>query len=109
MERITYEEYAHAICKLVPMAKQDTSGSRAAAQVLLGTYNSGEFHCDLVDLALLDEEHFDAAIDVIRGRAQLRREPHELITNGDRHFGLIWERWGHLKISERYSHRYERN
>lgn len=45
---------------------QGTSGARAAAGVLLGLYNGSRFPFDLTDLRVLDEQHFEAAMAVIR-------------------------------------------
>lgn len=86
-------KYSHAVKKLVPIAQRDTSGSRIAALVLLSAYNSYTFQVPLADLALLDEANFEAAITVIRGRAELRIEPQELIDNGQTIFENLFEQW----------------
>ncbi len=84
----------------------DGSGAHAAAQVLLGTYNS-VFHVDLVDLCNLDAENFEHAMAVIRGRVKCWAEPHNMIENGDDVFLQLWEKWGHLHSSRRYARFYE--
>lgn len=105
IETITPKAYATAVAALVPIALDDTSGSRAAAQVLLGTYNAHEYHVDLTDLCILDGDLLEYALTVIAGRARFSIEPQRLIVDGDEVFRQIWEQWEHLRISRRYRER----
>ncbi|ORJ61341.1 DUF7673 family protein [Geothermobacter hydrogeniphilus] len=102
--KISVEEYAGAVEKLVPIALQDTSGSRAAAQVLLSAYNGSEWQLDVTDLCVLDHEHYHAALAVIRGRVELLIEPHKLIHDGDSIFHRIWDLWEYLHVGNRAMH-----
>lgn len=103
----SYNEYAKAVGRLVELASKTTSGGRAAAQVLLGTYNSYAFHLDCTDLCLLDPENLDAAITVLKARTLLRIEPHHCLKEGDAVFQAIWDRWESLHIAKRYAGEYE--
>lgn len=105
----TLDDYRAAVSLLVTIAQHDTSGGRAAAQVLLGVYNGFEFHMDLTDLCVLDPEHLDAAITVLRCRALLSTEPHTLIDDGDAVFQALWEQWAWLRVRHRYSSHYQHN
>lgn len=100
-------EYQLAVTQLSSMClAHDGSGARAAAQVLLGAYNNS-FHVDLTDLCLLDDENFNHAIAVIKGRVICWQEPHSLLDNGDEVFHKLWERWAHLHANQRYIEHYE--
>lgn len=99
--KITIDEYRNAVQKLVAAAFTDTHGGQAAAGVLLGCYNSWEFHLDVSDLCMLDIEHYRAALNVIRGRVEHGRYPDDLIENSEVVFGHIWEKWECLKITNR--------
>jgi hypothetical protein len=98
---MTEQEYCDAIMKLVPLAQGDTGGSRVAAQVLLSAYNGDDFQLDIVDLCNLDREHYQAALAVIRGRVELRIEPHNLLANGDQVFRELWDRWQRIHVTNR--------
>lgn len=100
--RITVEEYTAAIEKLIPIAQQNTSGSRAAAQVLLSAYNGSEWQLDVTDLCVLDPFLYECALAVIRGRVELMIEPHTLVENGDKVFNQIWDRWRRYHIKNRW-------
>ncbi|MGR8931927.1 MAG: DUF7673 family protein [Gammaproteobacteria bacterium] len=95
------ETYKNAIENLMDVAEWNIGGSSAAAQVLLSAYNGYGFHLDITDLCTLDYHYYACAIAVIRGRAELRIEPHELIENGDKRFRFLSERWRRLHITER--------
>lgn len=90
---LSVEIYQAAVENLMAIAKQDTSGSRAAAQVLLSAYNGSEFQLDISDLCLLDFPLYACAIAVIRGRVELRIEPHEIISDGGQRFNALWDQW----------------
>lgn len=98
---ITVLQYANAVSLLIKLARKDCSGSRACAQVLLSAYNGGEFQLDITDLCLLDETYYDQAMTVIRGRVELRIEPHELIVDGGLVFEELWNQWRGYHISQR--------
>lgn len=78
------------------------SGSRAAAQVLLSTYNGYNYHMDLTDLCHLDEANFYHAIAVLNGRVFCSKEPHNMIENGADIFSEIAQKWSSLHIENRY-------
>lgn len=95
--------YRTAVETLLPVAMQDTSGGRAAAQVLLSTFNWHEFHLDPLDLGLLDPPEFKAAFDVLLLRNTLSIEPHTVVENGSNRFLQVWNRWECLRIRNRYN------
>ena len=94
--------YAAAVAKLVQLAMSDCSGSRAAAQVVLSAYNGNDWQLDITDLCVLDRPHYEAAIAVIRGRTEIRTEPHLLIENGGALFRQLWEQWSRYHIGNRW-------
>jgi len=96
------QRYRDAVETLLPVAMTDTSGGRAAAQVLLSAYNGNEFHLDVTDLGNLDTRLFAAALEVIQLRTLANREPHELVANGNGRFLQVWEKWRCLHVSCRY-------
>lgn len=100
--------YRNAVEKLSTLClTQDGSGARAAAQVLLSTFNSQWFHVEIVDLCNLDAKNFNYAMDLIKGRVMVMEEPHRMIENGDEIFARLWDRWAHLGVDERYKNHYE--
>lgn len=84
-----YNQYATAVKKLLPLAQGDTGGSPVAAKVLLSAYNGNLFKFGISELCYLDNFHFEAAMNVIAGRVELRLEPHELFTNGTEIFQAL--------------------
>jgi hypothetical protein len=95
------ETYAAAIAKLVPLAQGDTGGSRVAAQVLLSAFNGEEWQLNIVELSLLDQGYYEAALDVIRGRVELGIEPHTLVEGGGRIFEELWLQWERYHVGNR--------
>lgn len=93
MPPITYESYTLAITGLLKIAQQDSSGSRVAALLLLSAYNSYHWGVPVADMGLLDIVHYRYAMDLIRGRVELRTEPQQLIPDGDNEFKALWEQW----------------
>lgn len=89
---ISEDVYRDAVIRLLKLALKDTGGSRVLAQVLLSAYNGYEFQLDVTDLCLLDFDLYVDALIVIRGRVELRREPHEISGCND-HFVILWDRW----------------
>lgn len=101
------DPYRKGVQALVEMAlEHKTSSAAAAAQVLLSGYNS-DFQLKITDLCALDQRNFEHAIAVIRGRAQCFKEPQTMIENGDEIFELLWGKWKHLHVSQRYKDYYE--
>ncbi len=98
---MTPEIYADAISRLAKIAQGDTGGSRVAAQVLLSAYNGEAFQLNIVDLCNLDQEHYQAALLVIRGRKELGREPQNFLRNGETVFRNLWERWERYHVENR--------
>lgn len=105
---VTLQQYTAAVALLLDLALKhsDTSGARAAAQVLLGTYNADCFHLDITDLCLLEGQAEAAAWAVMIGRVQLREEPHKLLTGGFLLFEQLWEKHAHLNTDQRYARNY---
>lgn len=98
---ITPLQYAESVSALIKLARKDCSGSRVCAQVLLSAYNGGVFQLDITDLCLLDDDYYDHAMTVIRGRVELRTEPNELIVDGGLVFEELWNQWRGYHISQR--------
>jgi hypothetical protein len=101
MLKISIDEYAAAVELLSGLAQQDTSGSRAAAQVLLSAYNGEEWQLDITDLGVLSSDYYAAALAVIRGRTELMIEPHTLIENGEATFHRLWDLWQTFHVKNR--------
>lgn len=102
MKPIEHKEYEEAVRLLTGLAQTDTSGGRAAAQVVLSAYNGDEWQLDVTELSLLDGKYYQAAIDVIRGRKELMLEPHNLIDGGREIFHRIWDQWRRYHIRNRW-------
>lgn len=100
--KVTREDYADAIQLLLnATARKGTSGARASAQLLLSAYNGNGWQLDVTDLLLLDRQHYQAAITLIRGRIEIDEEPHHLIDDGGQIFMALTEKWKHLNVKER--------
>lgn len=99
---VTHADYSNAVERLVGLAQQDTSGSLAAAQVLLSLYNGNNWHMNLTDLCLLDYQYLLSALVAIRGRTTLSEEPHNMINDGASIFSALEEQWQHLHTNRRY-------
>lgn len=102
LKPIVWREYENAVRLLTSLAQTDTSGGRVAAQVILSAYNGDEWQLDVTELGLLDDRYYLAAITVIRGRRELRVEPHNLIVGGREIFRRIWDRWRRYHVSNRW-------
>jgi len=99
--KLTEIDYSDAIDTLMPIAVKDCGGSRACALVLLNAYNADAFRFDITDLCVLDDKLYNAALVVIRCRAELCREPHEFIPNGDQVFEDLAAQWKRHAIKKR--------
>lgn len=106
---VTEEQYGEAVVQLVECALNhpDTSGGRVCGQVLLGIWNSNNWHLDIVDLCYLDQWLEAAAWTAMKGRVQLRKEPQHVINNGDLVFDQLREEFAHLSVRRRYAEHYE--
>jgi len=102
MMAIGIAEYQRAVIQLITLARTSTSGGRAAAQVLLSAYNGSEFQLDVTDLCCISREYYEASLNVIRGRVELRTEPHTLIENGNIIFSDLWEKWSRYSLENRW-------
>ncbi len=100
-EKITKKEYAAAVIELIHLAQQGTGGGRMAAQVLLSAYNGDAFQLDVAGLGNLDRKNHDLAMTVIRGRYDTCCEPHDMVKDGSKIFGALWDRWIRLHVEER--------
>jgi GAF domain-containing protein len=105
---VTHKDYGDAVAHLVGLAQRDTSGSRAAAQVLLSLYNGYNWHVDLVDLGVLDYQYLQSALIAIRGRMTVHEEPHNMIDNGRDIFLALEKDWQHLHVTQRYAEHYKK-
>ena len=99
---ISMEEYQRAVELLTALAQTDTSGGRAAAQVVLSAYNGSDWQLDITELCLLDPRYYQAALHVIRGRVERGIEPHKLLPDGDQVFSRIWDRWIRYHLEHRW-------
>ena len=104
---VTESDYRDSVLALVRLAQDDTSGSRAAAQVLLSLYNGNEWHMDLTDLGVLDLRNLQHALIVIRGRIVLGKGVEAAPENGDQVFRELCERWTAYSNDRRYAARYD--
>jgi hypothetical protein len=105
--RITLEDYAKSVARLVDLAFKGCGGSRAAAQVVLSLYNGDNYHVDLTDLCVLDINYFRDCITAMRGRYEFNREPHEMIADGSRVFEQLENEWRHYHINNRHKARHD--
>lgn len=94
--RVSEAEYKDAILRLLKLSQSDSSAGEVAAQILLSTYNSYNWHAPLAWFCHLDALNFDAAITVIKGRWSLHAEPHNVIQNGHAIFEDLKKRWPNL-------------
>ncbi|MES9901101.1 MAG: hypothetical protein ABW168_00295 [Sedimenticola sp.] len=102
MNPITQTEYAEAIATLAKWAQGDTSAALPAATVLLSAYNGQYWQLDITDLCHLDPDNYAAALTVIRGRIELRREPQYFLKNGDAVFRALWDQWERYHVNNRW-------
>lgn len=86
-------DYKEAVQSLYQLAIDDTSGSKAAAQVLLSAYNSSNFQLAVADLQLMDLAYIEKALIVIRGCNLLFIGPHQVIDDGREKFYRLQELW----------------
>ncbi|GAA4649056.1 hypothetical protein GCM10023116_13300 [Kistimonas scapharcae] len=98
----TVQEYAQSVAELLSLAKQHCGGSRVAAQVLLSAYNGEEWQLNVADLCVLDMDNLTHALKVMTGRAIYRREPQELVVDGDNHFQALVQDWKRFHIHNRW-------
>lgn len=98
---VTPEEYQYAVNTLVDIALTETSGGRAAAQVLLSAWNGYVWQLDIPDLCYLDYDLLEQALIVIRGRVMLMKEPQEVIPQGNAVMKRIAAQWQHLNAERR--------
>jgi len=95
---VTRDDYAKSVESLLRIAMDDTSGSKAAAQVLLSVYNGNRYPMNLMDLSLLDLKYLESAVIVMLGRALLSEEPHNVIENGRERFFALEKAWPNLRL-----------
>lgn len=100
---VTERDYSESISSLLSVAQGDASGSRAAAQVLLSTYNGNNFHMNLTDLCVLDLKYVEQALIVLRGRVMLCIEPQQMIEDGKAKFSRLEKQWEHLYVKNRHN------
>ena len=103
IREVSIEDYANSVITLLNMVNQHvgTSSSIAAVQVLLSTYNGNEWHMNLTDLCCFDHVNLTHAMNIMIGRATHFTEPHELVKDGDEHFGKLWDKYYRLHVGNR--------
>lgn len=99
---VTLHDYRDAVNALLELALDDTSGSRAAAQVLLSTYKGNNYHVDLTDLCVFDYRYLEMALIVIKGRVMLNVSPCDSVPDGVNRFKDLELSWAQLRTSVRY-------
>lgn len=99
---VTERDYSEAVSFPIDLAMDDTSASRAAAQILLSTYNGKSYHMDLTDLCVLDLKYVEQALIVLRGRVMHSKEPQEMIDYGQTKFSELERQWEHLYVKNRH-------
>lgn len=102
MDKITKEDYTKAVEILLPLAFDMSGASRVAAQVLLSAYDGACFQLDIVELGLLDEKRYQAALTVIRGRIELNTEPYTLVEDGSKKFQRLTDLWKGYHVKNRH-------
>lgn len=106
-KEVSIGPYTEAVKHLSKMVlTQDGSGARAAAQVLLSTYNGTNYQLDVTDLCHLDADNFLYAQAIISGRVHTLKEPHTVIENGGDIFDQIERKWSWLNVRNRYKDYY---
>ena len=75
-----------------------------AAQVLLSAYNGEAFQLDVAGLGNMDRNNYELAMTVIRGRYDTGYEPHDMVKDGSKIFGDLWDIWKRLHVEERGKH-----
>lgn len=70
----------------------DTSGGRAAARLLAGLWNGYDYPFDVSELRVLDGEHLDHAMRVLRAYAEINANPASLVKDGDHHIAEMIKR-----------------
>ncbi len=83
--------YDAAVRQLYDVARHNTSGGRAAANLLLSVMNSGRFSMDMSDFNVLDQDNFIAAVSVIFWRYVLSVCPSEFLPDG--YFQTLFDNW----------------
>lgn len=99
---VTEIDYKESVKYLVSHAENDTSGSRAAAQLLLSLYDGSKWHMDLSDFCIMDNCMVMQSLIAIRGRVILSKEPHSVIENGTEIFENLTRKWQHINVNNRY-------
>jgi len=102
MEKVTEKQYGEAVATLLKLAfAGGGSSTSAAAQLLLSAFNGNEWHVDITTLCSFDQEHYQAALTVIRGRSELYIEPHNVVEDGQRKFTKLWDKYYLLHVGNR--------
>ena len=76
------------------------NAAKVAARLLLSCYNGHRFQFDVTDLRLLDEQHLDMALQIMRLDAGIQREVHDHLndmysrTDFGARFEHLAHRWG---------------
>ncbi|MCO1336212.1 hypothetical protein MO867_17925 [Microbulbifer sp. OS29] len=91
---------AHSVETLLKVANGYSGASKAAALVLLSAWNSSDFAVPVAELALLDGDNYQHAINVMNLRYH-GKEPQSVIANGDKKFHALYREWNHLEIQRK--------
>jgi hypothetical protein len=100
-DAVAYKEAIEAlldVCRRHP----DTSGARAAAQVLLSCYNGYEFNLDPTEIIYLSSPYQEAAYTVLIQRVLCQIEPQKMVANGEVRFETLVEYYEHLHVRKRH-------
>ncbi|WP_444901318.1 hypothetical protein ACJJIG_17240 [Microbulbifer sp. SSSA007] len=85
---------------LLTVANGYSGASAIAAQVLLSAWNSSDFAVPIAELALLDGDNYQHALNVITLRYQ-GKEPHSVIAHGEQKFRALSVEWSHLETQRK--------
>ncbi|WP_444956768.1 DUF7673 family protein [Microbulbifer sp. ZKSA002] len=91
---------AHSVETLLTVANGNSGASKVAALVLLSAWNSYDFSVPVADLALLDGDNFQHAINVMNLRYH-GRSPENVIADGEKKFHTLYRDWNHLETQRK--------
>ncbi|MFA0812662.1 DUF7673 family protein [Microbulbifer epialgicus] len=85
---------------LLTVANGYSGASAIAAQVLLSAWNSNDFTIPVAELALLDGDNYQHALNVITLR-YMGKEPQSVIAQGEKKFRTLCIEWSHLETQRK--------
>ncbi|WP_444945618.1 hypothetical protein ACJJIP_16485 [Microbulbifer sp. VTAC004] len=81
---------------LLTVANGYSGASAIAAQVLLSAWNSNDFTVPVAELALLDGDNDQHALNLITGK-----DPQNVIAHGEKKFRTLCVEWSHLETQRK--------